>query len=86
MIIALEEHVLPSSLSTAGGRLHTVDEARIDVQVLSFLGHPVQQLDPRQAEADSRTANDLPAATVACPADRGKIADSNARRLLGLGS
>jgi predicted TIM-barrel fold metal-dependent hydrolase len=47
------------------GRLHSMDAAGIDVQVLSALAHAVQELDPDPALAVSRDLNDRMAATVA---------------------
>lgn len=88
-IIAIEEHVLPADLRTAGGtaqwmppgvdgplddvgdaRLHAMDEAGIDIQVLSFLGHPVQQLRAADSIRFSRQANDALAGAVKSHPDR----------------
>ncbi len=46
------------------GRLDVMDAAGIDVQVLSLLGHGVQQLKPAQSVAVSRDVNDRLAAAV----------------------
>ncbi len=51
-------------------RLHTMDAAGVDIQVLSALAHIVQQLDPERSIAISRTLNDRMAATVELHPDR----------------
>ncbi|MGI8679613.1 MAG: amidohydrolase family protein [Jatrophihabitans sp.] len=52
------------------GRLQTMDAAGIDVQVLSALAHIVQELEPQQSIAVSRSLNDRMAETVALHPDR----------------
>jgi predicted TIM-barrel fold metal-dependent hydrolase len=52
------------------GRLRVMDEAGIDVQVLSTLGNNVQDLEPAQSVAVSRQINDRVAETVAKYPDR----------------
>ncbi len=52
------------------GRLRTMDDAGISVQVLSALAHIVQELEPEQSVAVSRALNDRMAATVAAHPDR----------------
>ena len=46
-------------------RLAAMDAARINVQVLSFTGHTVQELPPEQSISYSRTANDRISAVLA---------------------
>ena len=52
------------------GRLRVMDEAGIDVQVLSALGYFVQDLDPESSTRWSRELNDRLAKTVAEHPDR----------------
>jgi len=52
------------------GRLRVMDEAGVDVQVLSALGSIVQDLDPTQSARVSRELNDRLAATVSRHPDR----------------
>ncbi len=73
---------LPAPVAVAGGglgpalddlgadRLATMDEAGIDVQILSLIGHEVQQADPDLARVLSRMANDRMADAVAAHPDR----------------
>jgi uncharacterized protein len=51
-------------------RLGSMDSAGIDVQILSFVGHAIQQLEPARAVALSRKANDRLAGAVAAHPDR----------------
>lgn len=51
-------------------RLESMDSAGIDVQILSFVGHAIQQLEPGRAVALSRKANDRLAGAVAAHPDR----------------
>lgn len=51
-------------------RLHLMDEAGIRVQVLSALAHIVQELEPTESVAISRSLNDRLATTVAAHPDR----------------
>ncbi len=51
-------------------RLATMDSAGIDVQILSFVGHAIQQLAPHHAVTLSRKANDRLAAAVTVHPDR----------------
>lgn len=52
------------------GRLRVMDEAGIDVQVLSALSYPVQSLDPELVVRVNRQLNDRMAETVAAHPDR----------------
>lgn len=52
------------------GRLRVMDDAGIDIQVLSALGNVVQDLPPAQSVAVSRELNDRMAATVSTYPDR----------------
>ena len=52
------------------GRLQVMDDAGIDVQVLSALGYFVQDLDPESSVTWSRELNERLAATVAAHPDR----------------
>jgi uncharacterized protein len=54
----------------ADKRLESMDSAGIDVQILSFVGHAIQQLEPTRAVALSRKANDRLAGAVAAHPDR----------------
>lgn len=51
-------------------RLRRMDEAGIDFQVLSFVGHAIQELEPAAARSMAREANDRLAAAVADHPDR----------------
>jgi predicted TIM-barrel fold metal-dependent hydrolase len=52
------------------GRLKAMDAAGVDVQVLSAIGHIVQQLPPEQSTEVSRALNDRMASAVAAYPDR----------------
>ena len=52
------------------GRLDVMDAAGIDVQVLSLVGHGVQELEPARSVSLSREVNDRMAAAVAAHPDR----------------
>lgn len=52
------------------GRLQVMDEAGIDIQVLSALANTIQDLPPVQSTAVSRRVNDRVADTVAAHPDR----------------
>ena len=52
------------------GRIRVMDEAGIDVQVLSALSYPVQGLDPALAVPVNRQLNDRTSETVAAHPDR----------------
>ncbi len=54
------------------GRIRVMDEAGVDVQVLSILGNIVQDLDPEQATSVSSELNDQMAAAVSKHPDRFK--------------
>ena len=51
-------------------RLAGMDAAGIDVQVLSFLGHAVQEMEAAESVTTARAANDHLAASVAAHPDR----------------
>jgi hypothetical protein len=53
-----------------GPRLESMDAAGIDVQVLSFVAHPIQGLEPSRSLALSREINDRLASAVAAHPDR----------------
>ena len=57
-------------LDLAAGRLAAMDEAGVDVQVLSLTTPGVQSLEPSEAVPLARAANDLVAATVRHRPDR----------------
>lgn len=52
------------------GRLRVMDDAGIDVQILSALSYPVQSLEPELAVRVNRRLNDRMAQTVAAHPDR----------------
>ncbi len=53
-----------------GYRLESMDAAGIDLQILSFVGHPIQELEAHRSVSLSREANDRLASAVAAHPDR----------------
>jgi len=53
-----------------GYRVESMDAAGIDLQILSSVSHPIQELEPQQSVALAREVNDRLAAAVATYPDR----------------
>ncbi len=69
--IGLRANKRAAELDEVGeGRLRVMDDAGIDIQVLSALGNNVQDLPPAQSVTVSRQLNDRIAATVSTHPDR----------------